>query len=146
VGCIIIDANCGGEFNPVAKDAAPILKWLLCGKGVAISGGKLKKELLGCSFKELYQTLVLAGRLFEVDSKRIESEILSIEGKLTSNDAHVIAIARLSDCRLLFSRDKGLQTDFKKKSLIDHPRGKVYSLHTHARLLGECPKSTFQKK
>ena len=46
---------------------------------------------------------------------------------LRSNDPHVIALAQVSGSRLLYSRDGDLQKDFKDRSLIDSPRGSVYS-------------------
>lgn len=44
-----------------------------------------------------------------------------------SNDIHIIALARVSGARLLFSNDTALHKDFRNKDLIDQPRGKVFS-------------------
>ena len=44
-----------------------------------------------------------------------------------SDDHHVIALAQLSGARLLYSNDSALHDDFGNKSLIDQPRGRIYS-------------------
>ncbi len=54
-------------------------------------------------------------------------EKLLQEETCRSNDTHVIALAQISGARLLYSNDMALHKDFRNKSLIDKPRGKVYS-------------------
>ena len=44
-----------------------------------------------------------------------------------SNDQHVILLAVAGDARLLYSNDKDLHADFRSPSIIDNPRGRVYS-------------------
>ena len=64
------------------------------------------------------------------------------EGEYKSDDPHVLALAQVSDVRLLYTNDGDLQQDFRDKNLIDNPRGQVYSTRvnrdfttTHKRLL-----------
>ena len=93
-------------------------------------GGKLLEELKKSSaFIHWGQQAQLAGRMrienrSEVDAR---TEQIQREGKISSDDPHVIALAQVSGARLLYSNDGDLQKDFKKKRLIDNPRGKVYS-------------------
>ena len=56
------------------------------------------------------------------------------DGAYVSNDAHVIALAQVSGARLLYSNDSDLQDDFKDKSLIDSPRGRIYTTERGRRL------------
>ena len=44
-----------------------------------------------------------------------------------SDDPHIIALAKISGARLLYSNDIDLHKDFSDKALIDNPRGRVYS-------------------
>lgn len=43
-----------------------------------------------------------------------------------SNDLHILALARATSSRLLYSDDTALIKDFKNKLLIDNPRGKAF--------------------
>ena len=47
--------------------------------------------------------------------------------KLQSNDRHIIALAKASGARLLYTGDgKLLRKDFDNKAYIDNPTGKIY--------------------
>ena len=63
----------------------------------------------------------LNGNEVEERTREIERE-----GKHSSNDAHVLAVAQLGGVRLLFTNDQDLEQDFKSKALIDNPRGNIY--------------------
>lgn len=56
-------------------------------------------------------------------------------GQLRSNDPHILALARASGARLLYTADKDLIADFKNPRIVSRPRGKVYSGAANARLL-----------
>jgi hypothetical protein len=133
--CIIIDANVGNEFGPLTDDARCVYEWLIAGGRVA-TGGRLKTELLRTKFRNLYQPLLLAGRLLEYANNEVDR----MEGELrqgntcTSDDAHIIALARVSDSRTLFSRDVDLHADFCGRMLL-RPRGRVYQNRSHQHLL-----------
>ncbi|MDE0306934.1 MAG: hypothetical protein OXI87_18940 [Albidovulum sp.] len=43
-----------------------------------------------------------------------------------SNDQHVLALARISGARLLYTNDQKLMDDFKNTELVSTPKGKVY--------------------
>lgn len=96
-----------------------------------VTGGKLLRELSKSSegFRSWAVQARLAGRMSvesepEVDTR---TEEFTAEGECKSNDPHVLALAQVSDVRLLYSNDADLQDDFRNKRLIDNPRGKVYS-------------------
>lgn len=63
----------------------------------------------------------LSGNDVEARTRKIENEAMH-----SSNDPHVLALAQLGHARLLFTNDQRLEQDFKSKSLIDNPRGRVY--------------------
>jgi hypothetical protein len=141
--CIIVDANCGSEFSPVGSDAAPIYNWVMKSNGQIAIGGTLKRELLGCKFRDIYQTLLLAGRIREFDGGAVDQLAAEYakDQRLKSDDPHIIALAHLSNARLLFSRDRNLHRDFTSAKLLPAPRGKVYqrNCRAHVRLLKDAP-------
>ena len=77
---------------------------------------------------------------------RSRTESWRNSGELRSDDPHIIALAGESGARLLYSHDRSLQQDFRDVSLINNPRGKVYSTaisqeltNDHRRLMREAP-------
>jgi hypothetical protein len=133
--CIIIDANVGNEFGPLTDDARVVYEWVSSGGRIA-AGGRLKTELLKTKFRNLYRQLMLAGRLLEYttnDVNLVEQEVSRLPD-ITSDDPHVIALARVSDARTLFSRDVDLHSDFCNHRILV-PRGRVYQNRSHRHLL-----------
>jgi predicted nucleic acid-binding protein len=138
--CIIIDANCANEFKVPTSDAVPIIEWITERGGMVATGGKQKGELIACAIRTLYRQWVLAGRVYEYDDAEIAAandDVVAIG--LRSNDSHIIALARVSNCRLLFSRDQDLHVDFKNLILLPTPRGRIYQNHNHKKLLRRAP-------
>ena len=64
-----------------------------------------------------------------------DEEFLKNSNLLNSNDPHVLALARHTGTRLLYTGDFKLIQDFKNSKVINKPRGKVYSNSTNANLL-----------
>jgi predicted nucleic acid-binding protein len=135
--CIIIDANVASEIvEPSSEDAGPVIASISSGRLKVISGHKMKEELLNCKFRRLYKVLLQAGRLVEFADNAIDDELDAIEpARLQSNDAHIIALARVSGARVLFSKDQNLHQDFTNPLLLSNPRGKVYQCREHEHLL-----------
>jgi hypothetical protein len=75
-----------------------------------------------------------------VSSELIDEQIKEIDGLCESNDQHVIALARVDRqrARVLVTNDQALQNDFKNKSLIDKPRGIIYSPTRHKQSILNC--------
>jgi hypothetical protein len=135
--CIIVDANVAHEFRGAFTDEAlAILDWLMEDGGIIAAGGRLKKELLRTSFKNIYLTLLQAGRLYQFDDKEVNRVETSVTAKqyLKSDDAHIIALAQVSLCRLLFSRDQDLHSDFCNPRIL-RPRGRIFQDKSHEHLL-----------
>lgn len=137
--CVIVDANRLGKFlakeNP--EEAAPIHRWLARGGRLVYSkGGKFAKEV-GNKARAALAEYDRAGRARLVPAERFaaDEEALRASGQLRSDDPHVLALARASGARVLYTADKKLMADFKDSAVISNPRGKVYSTAAHANLL-----------
>ncbi len=144
--CLIVDADRMGIFleTPEHADAKPVHQWLRRGVGrlVYSTGGKFDSELYRRA-RELLGAYRRAGSatLVPEDTFRDDALRLKEEARLRSNDAHVLALARASRARLLYTGDKSLQDDFRDPQIISNPRGKIYSGAKNRRLLNAnaCP-------
>ena len=135
--CAIVDTNAAHEVfgsNHVAPTGAGegFFQWLSSGKGKLVVGGtRFQQELEGVpKFREWALQANLAGRgLINIDKNRVDQETETIKksGCLKSDDPHIIALAKVSGARLLFTNDKHLQDDFGNPDIIKKPRGKIYS-------------------
>ena len=139
--CIIVDADRMSIFlaDPEHSDAAPIHTWLRRGRGKLVysTGDKFRCELRGRATKERLAALVQAGqaRFLPPSSVEEQERQLKAEGVCRSNDRHVLALARASGTRLLFTGDAALQTDFKDRKILANPRGRIYSGARNRQLL-----------
>jgi len=138
--CIIVDTDRLGKFlsDPTAEDALPIHKWLRKGGGKLVystSGqfaaeiAKLSKRRLAEHYRAGRATAIPAGE-FRNDERQLRNN-----SAVRSNDFHVLALARYSKARILYTGDTALMQDFKDKRLVDKPRGKIYSGRQNAGLL-----------
>ncbi len=141
--CAILDVNCIGEvFNPHhhTKAGEQFYKWLEKRGMLVIGGSQFQSELShNTIFSKWEAETKRSGkrRVRRIDASKIDeiTKFLSNSSSCESNDSHIIALAQISNARLLFSRDIALQNDFKNPDLIKNPRGKIYSL-------GESPNAT----
>ena len=138
--CIIIDANVAGTFfsNPTKDDHAPIFKWIEKRDGKLVYGGRLADELFKMSKPRRYLLrLRQAGKAILADQGQVDEteRHLKATGRCQSNDPHVIALAQVTNARVLFSHDKALHRDFLDPTLVACPRGKVYQTWRHEKLL-----------
>lgn len=138
--CVIVDANRMGDFlsRPMRPDSEPIDRWLRRrrGKLVYSTGGRFTREMSYVK-KRQFLDYVRAGYTLLVPSDTFAEDERSLRegGSLESDDAHVLALARESGARLLYTHDSPLMRDFKDKGIIDAPRGKIYSGAQNAGLL-----------
>ena len=103
--------------------------WVMRGRMRLVAGGGLLQELAKTPARDWVREAISAGRMRTVGKDKVNAKTDELErlGACGSNDAHVIALAQISGARLLYTNDRALQRDFNCKSLIDSPRGKVYS-------------------
>ena len=127
--CAIVDANVAGEVfgSNQTQAGAEFLKWLVSGRGRLIAAGKLVDELDKTPTREWIRQAKLSGKLQSMDDADVNAKAVQLQNSCSSDDPHVIALAQMSGARLLYSNDSTLHQDFRSKSLIDAPRGRVYS-------------------
>lgn len=128
--CVIVDANVAHSLFDSKKQTPAgkaLLKWIEKGRSI-ITGGQLTEELYQHqSVKEWAKQNRRSGRVKTYSHDNIKQQIKRLkQGPMQSNDSHIIALARVSRARLLYSKDQKLQLDFKDKKLIDKPVGKIY--------------------
>ena len=130
--CIIVDTNRMMDFlsNPDNEDVAPIHKWLNRKLGFLVysTGGRFADELQK-KVRRLLEEQTRAGnaKLIPQDEFKEDEQSLLGNSAVRSDDCHILALARASNARILFTSDQNLVEDFKNKTLIDKPRGKIYS-------------------
>ena len=135
--CAIVDANIRDQvFGDAQTEAGKFfLGWLLKSsgsRGTLVLGGKLKDELSDYgrnrNFLTVYKQLRLDGRVRDIPDDQVvaETRSLEVEQIYRSDDPHVLALARVSGARLLFSNDSDLQDDFKDNRIISRPPGLIY--------------------
>jgi hypothetical protein len=138
--CLIVDTNLASQvFGPQPQpDFTPIIDWLTLPtrNGILAVGGQLRNELdnISCA-RRFIKTLNQAGRARIFPDQAIEDAAGLIAKACISDDAHVIALARISGARILCSHDTDLHEDFTNPAIINSPRGRVYQKKSHAHLL-----------
>ena len=79
--CIIVDANTAHEFGrALTEEALAIFEWLMRDGGTIAAGGRVKRELVKTRFRNIYHTLLLAGRLYQYDDDevdRVEANVMA---------------------------------------------------------------------
>lgn len=117
--CVIVDADVshevfGGSGRPEAGKY--FAQWLERGNKLVVGGKNLRELSKLNEFRRWFRTAQSKGRTVRVDDDAVEQEVARIasEPGWESNDPHVIALARLSGTRLLFTNDQALQNDFGK--------------------------------
>ena len=133
--------------DPSADDVAPIHAWIQ-GEGsmVYCRYGEYWSELRKskkCTRK--FEEFSRTGRARLIGPEEIRAEEEQLQTlDIKSNDLHILALARASRARLLYTKDKNLIDDFKTKAIIDGPRGSVYSSAKNRHILTKdaCKKSS----
>ena len=132
---MIIDAS---AFNRVFGDSASF-----AGKVLIENVNNQRRRLVWAESEKLNEELrkyekardwvsnaLNSGRAHQACKKCVEERTRALDKcqALTSDDPHVIALAQISECRILCSRDNALISDFRSGSLINNPRGHVYPI------------------
>jgi hypothetical protein len=118
------------------------LRWLLAAKsksGLIIGGKTFRKELQKVGLRETLFVLSQAGRLHTIDDDLIgiKEKELSSKKACVSNDGHVVALALVAKCSVVFTRDILLHQDLKANA----PAGRkiaIYQNSSHSHLLTIC--------
>ena len=96
-----------------------------------MSGGEHLRELNRIAdFKRVFAERLQAGRARRISDESVDSETDTVrsDGVCSSNDEHVLALARVSGARLLFTNDGDLQDDFRNPQIVRrHQRSSVHN-------------------
>ena len=144
--CIVIDANVfGSVFSDKACDHAeykPVKDWVTEGGGFIVYGGtKYKNELRRATqYLAMFVELRKKGRVKKIADDLVDqdqAEIESIVKDTDFDDGHLVAIFRVSGCRLLCSNDARLDKYIKNRSLYLYKQRppSIYRGKKHRRLL-----------
>ena len=130
--CAILDNDVVSEAFGSKRSPAGVAfrSWIDSRKGQLVIGGKLRQELSrNREFKDWLMEAIRGGRARTFNDEEVEerTEALKQSGLCQSNDQHIIALAQLSNARLLYTNDGPLTQDFGSSELIKDPKGRVYS-------------------
>ena len=128
--CTILDASARDDVfseNNRSEAGGLFFDWIDGRGGRLVIGGKLRNELnQNRIFTNWASVAVSAGWIMDIDDLKVGAEASTLSN-LKSNDAHVIALARISRARLLYSYDAALNEDFQNNELINGPKGSLYT-------------------
>ncbi len=139
--CVILDVNNIGKFNePADEDMKPVWNWLdrQNGKIAYASTKKFEEEWERGGGIQLRRELQRRNKLKEIPAQDVQEKADELEGKIESDDPHIIALAIIANVKVLVSNDRTLHEDFKNRDLVG---GSVYQTKSHSRLLRKdtCP-------
>ena len=137
--CVIVDVNVVQLVfsSPPTGDYYVMLDALRMKRAKAVYGGELAREYVRLKkLRSLFAELERQGVLRRIPDTLVddETDVVVREGICISNDQHIIALARVSNVRLLCTNDRRLQSDFKNPRVLK-PRGSVYKRKSHRHLI-----------
>ena len=137
--CLIVDANVATDFFcKKAQEYVDLLEAVIKGRCCIYYGGELRREYQTARvvFTQVLE-LDRAGKAKVLPDKEIDAltNVLSNARVCVSDDPHVIALAQISNCRLLCTNDDLLQKDFTNPHLLAKPRGNIYKNPNHRNLI-----------
>ncbi len=131
--CAIVDTNVAHQVfrhDRRTQSGEIFFEWINRGRGRLVVGGRLRRELAqsGPATRDWMLEAQLSGKMTELNDEEVDARAAELErqGRYTSDDPHILALAQLGGARLLFSHDRRLQDDFKNGHLINNPLGDVY--------------------
>ncbi|MCQ3802637.1 MAG: hypothetical protein OXC98_09670 [bacterium] len=131
--CAIIDAHVIKELlKGVGTAGSFFLSQVEDGKiKIAFGGQKLREEYWdsGNNVRMWLVGAINAGLVQIQDDDRVNRQAKQLvkDPRIRSDDWHILALAQISGARLLYSYDGDLRDDFKDKTLINKPSGKLYA-------------------
>ena len=131
--CAIVDANVLGEvFGSDPTEAGKYFyDWLDKRGGILVTGGtKFKAEAdNNAIFARDLRERINSGRARQFPDEDVDAETVIVDAMnvCESDDQHILALARVSNTRILFTNDDALQNDFRNPNIISNPRGQIYT-------------------
>lgn len=138
--CIVLDASRFGKFQqPADENMKPVRDWVYRGNGkIAYANTQDLKREWDKEAPKLRKELQRRAKLKLMPTNAVQIKQDELQGKVESNDAHVIALAIIAEVKLLVSADKELCSDFMNPDLVG---GEVYQTKDDKNKLTEvfCP-------
>ena len=129
--CVIVDNDvCHEIIGPRSTPVGIHLrKWITNKGSKLVVGGQVLRELAENSdFRRWLAEALASGIAMRFSDQSVDELALELKADCESNDSHIIALARVSGARLLFTRDNSLKRDFKNRKLLGGSvRGRVYT-------------------
>lgn len=131
--CAIVDNNVRDQVfgeNTASPAGKFFLDWLSNGPGKLVVGGELLRELDEYGYFNRWLRTALARNIalaIDDDAVDVETDAIRRQGICRSDDEHVLALARISGARLLFTNDRALQDDFRDRRIVPGTRGRIYT-------------------
>ena len=144
--CIVIDTNvwpCVFRSDSARHtDYKPVLNWITKGPGFVVYGGsKYQRELRNAPrYQAVFLELRKKGRAKIINHTLVDEHQDDVERVVntpTCDDAHLIAIFRVSGCRLLCSNDQRADVFIKDRCCYVHQQKppSIYRNSNHRHLL-----------
>jgi hypothetical protein len=129
--CLIVDASCCTHvFRKEDDEYFGHIQAQLFAKNSKVHivyGGKLTQEYEVAGVSRIVKTLDQAGRAQHASTSALDHQDQLIKKKrCKSNDRHILALALVSNARLLCTNDENLKEDFINAELLSNPRGSVF--------------------
>ena len=133
--CAILDANVTNTvFSSLRSGAADgFYEWLRKRGALVYSTQFLEAEFfvqsISLDAKIAIRQFLSSGVATIVSPAELNKEREFVSGRtdVLSKDTEILALARASGARLLFTNDRDLQKDFRNHHLISNPRGRIYT-------------------
>ena len=149
--CAIIDNNVRDELvkqhpSPVGKHFRDVVSGSNRRLNLVV-GGKLLGELSGSQrVKRWIIDGIRSGYVVRIDDNKVDKATKAIASGCRSDDPHVIALAKVSGARLLFTRDHDLMADFGDKKLLGgRILGRIYTDASGRTTLGRHHKELLKR-
>jgi len=141
--CLIIDTctfhSVFGEHTEHYEKYAPIRGWL-AGRGkIVVGGSKFDEELKRGGMLGILGEYQRKNRLVRMDTAEVDQAAVLVKGLVTKadfNDEHLVALVRISKCRVVCSDDKAASRYLWSKALYPRrfKRPKIYRTARNADL------------
>ncbi len=145
--CLVIDTNTlAAVFDPKASNHEEfkfVSDWIYDGKGKIVFGGsKYKEELSKTKYLSLFTQLNIAGKSCKANDMLVDEEAKTIETILQHpnfDDQHIVALLRITGCKLICSDDKRAHPYFRHNLFFKTAsvRPKIYTGKRNKDLLND---------
>ena len=141
--CLVLDTNCFNSFfDPDNEEFSPALAWLVGGKGKLVIGGTTYGEELSKAhkYRKMFVNLEKMGKVVSLNLADVDNEeekVLQIKDENKDfDDPHLVAIIRVSKCKIICTNDKRAHKFLKDKAFYKGcTKPKIYQKKQHKNLL-----------